>query len=86
MCRVKVLQTSQKSLTRIEPADKTSSMSLCQIQFTLDWVRRYADSKDIAWDTAFSELKKNKGLDYLVAVSRQKEVSTRKILLELKKY
>lgn len=61
-------------------------MSLCQIQFTLDWVRRYADSKDIAWDIAFTELKKNKGLDYLIAISQHRNVSTRKIILELKKH
>ena len=86
MCRIKTLRTTQTSLTTLERTREVGSMSLQQIQFTLDWVRRYADSKDIAWDVAFSELKKNKGLDYLVAISKSMDVSTRRIVSELKRY
>lgn len=61
-------------------------MSLHQIQFTLDCVRRYADKKNIAWDVAFSKLKENKGLDYLIAKSKSANVPISRVMLELNKY
>lgn len=84
MCRVKVLHTTQAPLTTIERKNTKKTMSLSQIQLTLDCVRRYADKKNIAWDVAFSKLKENKGLDYLVAQS--KNVPINQIMLKLNKY
>lgn len=87
MCRVKVLHTTQASLTTIEQRKNAKkTMSLRQIQLTLDCVRRYADKKNIAWDVAFSELKENKGLDYLITKSKSTNVPISQIMLKLNKY
>lgn len=87
MCRVKILRTTQTSLTKMQRTRENGPMSLQQIQFTLDYVRQYADHKDIAWDKAFAELKQNKGLEYLIALSGESGyTSSRRIMSALKKF